>query len=73
MLIDEIPKLQAGESLNLELTQILQEFADGDPEKVESAMASLQELADKNGCVLNRAEMRDIYITKGPTAELNRT
>jgi hypothetical protein len=72
MIADEIRNLQPGESLNLDLSRILQEFAGGDPEKTEVAMAALQDLADTSGCILNHQEMRDIYVVKGPTAEAER-
>ncbi|MET0428432.1 MAG: hypothetical protein ABW026_08015 [Microvirga sp.] len=72
MIADEIRNLQPGESLNLDLGRILQEFAGGDPDKTEGAMTTLQNLADANGCILNHQEMRDIYVVKGPTAEADR-
>ena len=72
MIADELPKLQPGESLNLDLSQILEEFAGGDPDKVETAMASLEDLATRSGCILRHVQMRDIYVVKAPTAEPDR-
>jgi len=72
MIADEIRNLQPGESLNLDLAHILDEFAGGNADKVTDAMTALQDLAIASGCLLHHQEMRDIYVVKGPTAEADR-
>jgi hypothetical protein len=72
MIADEIRNLQPGESLNLDLGRILEEFAGGDPEKTQSAISALQDLADTSQCILHHQDMRDIYVVKAPTAEAER-